>query len=48
MMPGLYACGEMLGGLCAAIAAGEVGADVCLLERPPEALRGGNSAFTPP
>jgi tricarballylate dehydrogenase len=45
-MPGLYACGEMLGGLCAAIAAREAGADVCLLERAPEALRGGNSAFT--
>jgi tricarballylate dehydrogenase len=45
-MPGLYACGEMLGSLCAAIAAREAGADVCLLERAPEALRGGNSAFT--
>lgn len=33
-------------GLCAAIAAREAGADVCLLERAPEALRGGNSAFT--
>ncbi len=33
-------------GLCAAIAAREAGADVHLLERAPEALRGGNSAFT--
>ncbi len=40
-MPGLYACGEMLGSLCAAIAAREAGADVCLLEWAPEALRGG-------
>ena len=32
--------------LCAAIAAWEARADVCLLERAPEALRGGNSAFT--
>jgi tricarballylate dehydrogenase len=33
-------------GLCAAIAAREAGADVHLLERAPESLRGGNSAFT--
>jgi succinate dehydrogenase/fumarate reductase flavoprotein subunit len=33
-------------GLCAAIAAREAWAEVCLLERAPEALRGGNSAFT--
>ena len=40
----------MVGGgnadLCAGIAAWEAGADVCLLELAPEALRGGNSAFT--
>ena len=45
-MPGLYVCGEMLGGLCAAIAAREASAGVCLLEWGPEALRRGNSAFT--
>ena len=33
-------------GLCAAIAARDAGADVCLLERGPRHLRGGNSAFT--
>jgi tricarballylate dehydrogenase len=33
-------------GLCAAISAAESGAEVTLLERAPEALRGGNSTFT--
>lgn len=33
-------------GLCAALAAREVGAEVLLLERAPRAERGGNSAFT--
>ena len=32
--------------LCAAIAAREAGAEVALLERAPQALRGGNSRFT--
>jgi tricarballylate dehydrogenase len=32
--------------LCAALAASDAGADVVVLERAPEALRGGNSAFT--
>src|SRR3954452_23512109 len=32
--------------LCAAIAAAEQGADVALIERAPEARRGGNSGFT--
>lgn len=32
--------------LCAAISAAEAGAQVCVLERAPQAARGGNSAFT--
>jgi tricarballylate dehydrogenase len=32
--------------LCAALAARDAGADVLVLERAPEAERGGNTAFT--
>jgi len=47
-MPGLYACGEMLGSLCAAIAAREADADVCLLGPPRRSRWGGSGTSGPP
>lgn len=46
MKPGVLVVGSGNAALCAAIAAAEQGARVQLLERAPEAARGGNSAYT--